>query len=754
MASRAAIGARPANVWLAQSGALMPWAPVAMGCGVGLYFAQRIEPGQPALAAVAGLGLVAVIGALRLRGHAVLTPALWAVALTATGFALAAWRAHHVAGPVLDWRYYGPVQGRIVGIDRSSSDAVRLTLDRVVLDRLAPARTPRRVRVTLHATIPGTPPRAGMTVATTAHLSPPGGPVEPGGFDFRRHAWFLGLGAVGYTRNPLVAIAPANGGTPLLAARLALSKRVQTALPGPAGATAAAIMTGDRAGLPAATVEDLRRANLAHLLAISGLHMGLVAGFVFAVLRLGLALIPLLALRLAVRKLAAVAALVAAAGYLALSGGNVATERAFVMAAVMLGAVLIDRRAFSLRAVAVAAMIVLALRPEALLEPGFQMSFAATAALVAAFNALRDRWPGGLPGPRWLRPVLAVVISSAVAGTATAPFAAAHFNQYAQYGLLANLLSVPLMGALVMPAAVLAACLLPLGLEALALEAMGLGLSWILGVAHWVTGLEGARRMVPTPGPEVLPLMALGLLTVILWQGRTRWAGLAPVAAAALLWIGVERPALLIAEDGGLVGVMTPQGRALSHARGKGFTAGIWLENDGDPADQAAAAARWPAADPPVPVRALRGKRDLAALEGCTQGAWLVLGVAPPDPARLDPLPCRVLTPSLLRRTGTLAVFGRGDALRIVAARQVTGSRLWSPQPPPPAALLSRLLPQPRKAAGAVARHLQRLQPTAIRRSERPFPGTRRTAPSAAARRHWPRERGGGGTVRPRLAFQ
>lgn len=182
-------------------------------------------------------------------------------------------------------------------------------------------------------------------------------------------------------------------------------------------------------------------------------------------------------LRLPTKKIAAVGALVAAAGYLALSGGNVATERAFVMVAVMLLAVLADRRALSLRAVALAACIILVLRPEALMGPGFQMSFAATTALVAVFGALRDLdWR---VGPKWMRPVWAVVMSSFVAGLATAPIAAAHFNQIAHYGLVANLLSVPLMGALVMPMAVLAGLLMPLGLEGLALAVMQPALEWI-----------------------------------------------------------------------------------------------------------------------------------------------------------------------------------------------------------------------------------------------------------------------------------
>jgi competence protein ComEC len=303
------------------------------------------------------------------------------------------------------------------------------------------------------------------------------------------------------------------------------------------------------------------------------------------------------------------------------------------------------------------------------------MSFAATTALIAVFGWLRDHEIR--PGPRWLQPALAVVVSSAVAGAATAPVAAAHFNHFAHYGLLANLLSVPLMGVLVMPAAVLAACLLPLGLEGVALWVMGQGLSWILGVAHWVSGLEGARGTVVSPGPAVLPLVALGALVLVLWQGRARLSGLAPMAAAAVLWLQTERPEVLISDTGGLVGVMTDAGRALSRPRGAGFVASVWLENDGDTADQARAAARWPGKAPgELPLVALRGKRAARALTDCEAEAWVIMNVAPPHA-----LPCRVVHPGTLRESGALALYRQPDgSLRAVTARARTGTRLWTDQ--------------------------------------------------------------------------
>jgi competence protein ComEC len=244
--------------------------------------------------------------------------------------------------------------------------------------------------------------------------------------------------------------------------------------------------------------------------------------------------------------------------------------------------------------------------------------------------------------------------------------------------LIANLLSVPLMGVLVMPAAVLAACLLPLGLEGIGLWFMGLGLRWILGVAHWVAGLEGARGTVVSPGPWVLPLIALGALIVILWQGRARFAGLAPIALGAVLWLGAARPDVLISDDGALVGVMTGEGRALSAPRGAGFVALNWLENDGDAALQEDAAARWDRIAPgAIPVVALRGKRAAEGPVACPPGGWLVLNVPPPEG-----LDCGaevgVLHPGTLRDSGAVALYATPGGVRVVTARQVTGRRPWN----------------------------------------------------------------------------
>ena len=665
-----------------QRGHLVPWGAALYGTGIAIYFALRFEPDRDHWLGVV-LALAVSVG-LAFRSSANMRTVWIGASLMLAGVAVAGWRAHSVAADVLEFRYYGPIEGRIVEVDRSASDAMRLTLDRVVLRDVPAKRTPERVRVALHGRQGFVVPEPGLTVILTGHLSPPGGAVEPGGYDFRRHAWFRRLGAVGYTRTPVLALAPHKGrefGLWLYRTRMQLSAKVQAALPGRAGTFAAAITTGDRSGLDREVMEALRASNLAHLLAISGLHMGLLTGFVFAALRLGLALV---SLHLPARKIAALGALAAGAVYLALSGGNVATERAFIMVAVMLGAVLADRRAITLRAVALAALIVLTLRPEALYGPGFQMSFAATTALVVVFGAFRT-----LPGtsartPRWARFIFGVVVSSLVAGLATAPFAAAHFNQVPHYGLFANVVSVPLMGAVIIPGAVLAAILAPFGLAWVGFALMEPAILWILAVAETVSNWPGALSFVVAPQPYVLPVLAFGGLVLAIWQGRGRAWGALVVLVSLAVWGQAERPEVLISQTGGLVGVMTEAGRALSKPKGDGFSADSWLENDGDPVVQAEAAKRMEfetdgrmrrfRVGDAVVVHATGKVAARLALERCRAADLTVINVVMEAPPA-----CRVYDLKQLRRDGALALSKASDRLLITSARDRAGTRLWSP---------------------------------------------------------------------------
>lgn len=445
-------GGRPAGrglsntLWQLEGRRSVLWLPVLLGLGIWVYFALPHEPPLwSAFLWCLPLGwLLAVPGRFGAGARGL---ALALLAVTA-GVALGKGATLRAAAPVLPWPMTETVEGRVIGVGRSASGAPRVLLDRVVIYGLDPSETPERVRVALLAEDRDTVPEPGRRMRAYARLSPPPGPVEPGGFDFRLRAWFDRLGAVGYARPPAVVLprSPPGGWRErlriwLARTRLDVADGLRHAIPGPEGAFAAAIVTGDRSAIDEQDAEALRLSNLAHLLAISGLHMGMLTGLVFAAARLVLALLPSVTRRLSAKKLAALMAIAAGAAYLAMSGATVATQRAFVMAAVAFAAVLIDRPAISLRALALAATIVLVMRPVSLLEVGFQMSFAATAALVAGWEVARSSWwqGGGAGGPaaklgrKALVYVAALVFTSVLAGLATAPYAAFHFNRTAPW---------------------------------------------------------------------------------------------------------------------------------------------------------------------------------------------------------------------------------------------------------------------------------------------------------------------------------
>lgn len=675
--------ARPARMAATLRAGLFPWVPVCLAAGIALWFALPASPGPAAWLALALMALCLLALARKALPWAERGRIGWPMAdalrigaagllLVVAGFGLIELRSASVAGPVLEWRYYGPVEGRLIEIDRSARDRIRLTLDRVVLRDTAPDRTPRKVRISLMDQTDPLPP-LGQRVMLTGHLGPPPAPASPGSFDFRWLAWFEGLGAVGYSRTPVLSVAPAEGGLwAMHRARMAVSQAIQTRIGGQEGAVAAALMTGDRSGIAEATNVSMRASNLYHIISISGLHMSMLAGFVYTALRLALVLAQGLGAPLpqGVHKIAALGALLASAGYLWLSGGGVATERAFVMVAVMLLAIVADRRAISLRTVALAATIILVYSPEAVASPGFQMSFAATVALILSIGP----WSRVAPHlPWWVRPVAMLLVSSLVASIATSPLAAAHFNRMSHYGLLANLLVVPVMGALVMPAGVIGALLAPVGLAGPALWVMGLGTRWMLWVSDWVAGFGGAVTALPLPPAPVIPLMCFGACLVVLcWPGRARFAtplgaglagGLAMLAAAALIWMTDRRPLLLIAPEGEAAGLMTPAGRAVSKPAGGAFIVETWLQEDGDMATQEVSAARpaW-SGDKRDRTAALPGGWQILHFTGKGAGARAAGACRPQtiviasEPVAGTDRPCVMLDRDRLRKTGAVVI--------------------------------------------------------------------------------------------------
>jgi len=665
---------------------LILWGPVVFGAGIVIYFALKTEPSTMQIWLGAGIGL-SCVPFIRPR-LIIRTVILFTILLTSLGYSYAAYRTITFKTPVLERHYYGPVYGRIIGLDRSATNAPRVLLDRLYIPGITAAKTPKRVRISLHGMIPDNTLIAGSRVALTTSVSPPSPPVEPGGFDFRRMAWFMSLGGVGYTRNPIIPAyddAEPDFRARLFSVRMAVSAIVKRSIEGQNGAFAAAIITGDRSDIDPEILDSLRASNLAHLLAISGLHMGLLSGFVFTLLRYGFAIAPYFALRIRPKKIAAALAILAGAAYLMLSGVSVATQRAFIMTTVVLLAVILDKPAFTLRAVALAAFIVLLIKPYSVLEAGYQMSFAATTALISAYEFLnrRDVWKRLSYGKwKYAKPVLALMFTSAVAGVATAPISAFHFNQISQYGLAANLLAVPVMGSLVMPSAVFAFLLIPLGLEDLAFWVMGKGIGYILWVATYFSGLDGALTHIKSAPAFVLGGISIGGLILLLWQGKGRAVGVLVIFMSIFVWSKSSRPLVLIDSSGKVFGLQTEAGRVVNKPRGSGYAVKIWLENDGDPTSQAEAFERDGIDS---------GKRDAGADIGQTWRVYLYSG----DDVRIVNSECRqrtililskldyaseictVIDPNYLRRSGAVAVNMKNGTPVFDHSRGAAKNRPW-----------------------------------------------------------------------------
>ncbi len=557
------------------------WVPVLVGVGIGGYFALPYEPGvwlaASILFACATLAWLVRDGTLAYA----MTRALLA---TAIGFTVIAVRTEWVAAPVIERTIQrAEISGFVELVEVLAARGQRLTIRVTAIAGLDTKRLPRRVRIRIMNPQPGIGP--GDAIALSARLSPPGEPVLPGGYDFARRAWFLGIGGVGFTFQPPKLVQPLPGSpeaqppwslrvaAAIERVRLAIGAAVTTALPGQSGAIANAMLTGDRGGITPDTDKAFRDSGLTHILSISGLHMTVMAGTLFVAVRLLLAAIPGLAVRFPVKIWAAAIAMFGALGYLLISGGAFATLRSYVMITIIFFAMIVERPALSMRNVALAALALLIVWPESLLDPGFQMSFAAVAALLAAYEGWQRRadrlghdtaTPHG-PAMRAARFVTAIMASTLIAGLAVAPLAAYHFHTSQQYSILGNVLALPICDLLVMPALLATLLLIPLGLEAYPLMLAGWGIDGMTAIARYVGGLPGAVAAIPSISLTGLLAMAVGGLWLIIWTGRWRVAGLIPIAAGVIIAPMDGRPDILISRDGSLV-VARVDGRFLSAA--------------------------------------------------------------------------------------------------------------------------------------------------------------------------------------------
>ena len=678
----AGIGERIASWAEAERGRFAPCLPVFMASGVVAYFALRVEP--PWWVGGAAVLLCALLALLGWRNQYGRAGALATIAMS-LGFLssqAAVWRA----APLVELPRKAVILTGIVRAVDILPDARRLVLDDVRLGDGDPL--PRRLRVRMKRG-DATPLQAGDVVRMRALMRPPAPPAYPGGWDLQRDSFFNRLGGGGTALNPVVVLehrAPAGISASIQAVRDTIGKRVLAAVPGPAGAISATFLTGSTLAIPQADRDAFRDSGLAHLLAVAGLHIGIVMGLVFSATRLLLAAWEYAALRWPTKPIAAMTALLAGGAYMLMAGAHVPVMRSFAMACLVTLGVVVGRRALSLRGWALAALALMAFAPQEVVGVSFQMSFSAVLALIAGYEALRPAL-ARLHGDGWWRRtaahVVALILTSLLAGTASAPFGAYHFGHIQLYFIVANLLAVPLTAMWVMPLGLVALALMPLGLEQLALVPMGWGVQAILAIGRTVSSWPSATMAVPPMPGWGLAAFSLGLAWLALWRTRWRLLGVAPILAGLLSPLATPLPDLIISDDARLIALRSGNAYWLqSHQGGSKFVREAWESHfasgpmqpikDGAPANCGAQTCR----DGPILVL-----RDKARAGNCDGVALLVAA----EPARGEcPRGVDLLDRFTVWRDGAHAVWIEGAGVRVLSDRAARGDRPWVPPVPTP----------------------------------------------------------------------
>lgn len=520
--------------------------PLWFAGGTGLYFVLDQEP-SIWLAAVSGsAGLILLALRHRLRGAI-------ALGLFLAGFALAVVRCFLIATPMV----VAPVAttphvAEVLQLDHMSY-GTRLVLE--LEDGL-------KVRVTAPKGLLPVSLAVGDRLEAPIRLSPITAPFTPGGYDLQRQLYFQGIGGFGWIEGAVrhrqqVA---ASWRVILERFRADLQAAIHQALPEREAAVAAALVVGEQGAIADSDAKAMRTSGLSHLLSISGLHIGLVAWLFLGGLSALLSLIPALVLRWPARKIAAYPAMAAIFFYALLAGWDIPVQRSFLMYALVLLALMVDRDPWSLRSVSLAAFAVLAVTPEALLSPGFQMSFAAVLVLIAGWERVQPRLlalreAGGWPyvASSWL---LGTVASSLLATLATTPFALHHFQQPSPYGILANMIAIPLSGLVIMPAAVLAVFGMVVGWPEPGFALLGWGIELLLGLAAGVAELPGANLLLPSLPTGALLLIVAGGIWLALSVTPLRWIGVAAILVGLLLHTQVPKPLGMISANGRAIGVV------------------------------------------------------------------------------------------------------------------------------------------------------------------------------------------------------
>lgn len=562
----------------------MLWLPVLFALGIAIYFSLSVEPSKwITLGLIEALIILAVI----FRHYQKVLSILGVMAVVLAGFAVVQVKSIYLQTQTAELppeTFY--FKGQIAAIDTNYQGRRRFVLKDIEdFDGEAYAG---KYRVTQRSKKGAAD--VGDCVEMIGTLSPLAKEVVVGGYQFDRKGYFEGLKGSGFAESRWFLIdCPKEDHSRGFSADIAnlrqdIVKHIRQVLPPEEASIASAIIAGEKGVVSERQYEQYRNSGLAHFLSISGLHMSMLAGLMFFLIRFILALVPPVALRIDTKKIAAVFAIMISLVYLFISGMAVPAQRAFIMTLVVLLGVLTDRRAISMQTIALAAFLVLLVSPEVLVSASFQMSFAAVLGLIAFYEKVSYRVQKFLNVRgmnKWLRGILlyilGVVVSDLIASLMTLPFAIYHFNMVALYTTIGNFLAGPVIGLIIMPFVLLSMLLMPFGLDVPFLQIVGLGINWVNQITSWVSSLPYAGYQVPSMPHWGLMLIVFGGLWLMLWQAKWRRWGWLGIVIGALSILCARVPDVLIGPDLKAIAFKNSAGELeIVASRGGRFIKNVW----------------------------------------------------------------------------------------------------------------------------------------------------------------------------------
>lgn len=559
------------------------WISVLFGMGIGLYFGLSAEPSLWWTLGIIEIFILIVI-LYRKSEEKLLFLSIPAIVLA--GFTYIQLDAAYIAKtPRLEGEEAIYVQGRISNVDYNSKQRQRITLEK--MQNFAGEEIKGSYKITLMPYAAEKTFQVGECVELAAKVMPPYPTTMVGGYQFDRKTFFDKINGTGYSLSRVFVIpcgkSQITGESVIEKIRNKIVKRIESVLPQDEAGIASALIAGVRNGISQRVTNNYRDSGLAHFLSISGLHMSMLAGFMFLLVRYVVVLMPSLALRYDSKKIAAVFAVVMSFVYLLISGYSVPTQRAFLMTLIFLIGVMISRRSISMRTISWAALCVLMVSPVALITPSFQMSFAAVVALIAFYESCRSYVQIKVRDKNIFKIVLVylfgIVVSDFIASIATLPYSIYHFNRVAVYTSLGNLLAGPIIGLWIMPFVLISMLLMPLGLDYVPLKILGYGIHWVNEITAYVSALPHAGVPVMSMPMWGLIAITLGGLWLCLWQRKWRHFGWIGIMIGSLSLCLTQTPDVLIDSSGKAIAVKDKaDNMVVLPSRGKMFIKNIWLE--------------------------------------------------------------------------------------------------------------------------------------------------------------------------------